>query len=100
MAELKKRVLHLSTGKQIKLFGNSLSIGKSLEIGEGVSPNILHIAQRGEAVGHDIRISNPYNLNELEVMEIADFNMRLWLDLKERIRQHGISSVKIFNKET
>jgi hypothetical protein len=35
MADLKKRTLHLSSGKQINLFGNSLAIGKSLEIGEG-----------------------------------------------------------------
>ena len=31
----------LSTGKQIKLFGNSMAICKSLEIGEGYAPNIF-----------------------------------------------------------
>jgi hypothetical protein len=38
MAELKRRTLLLSTGKQIKLFGTSMAIGKSLEIGEGYAP--------------------------------------------------------------
>lgn len=41
MAELKRRTLHLSSGKQIKLFGNSIAIGKSLQIGEGYTPNIF-----------------------------------------------------------
>jgi len=35
MADLKRRTLLLSSGKHIKLFGNSIAIGKSLEIGEG-----------------------------------------------------------------
>ena len=35
MAEFKRKTFLLSTGKQIKLFGNSIAIGKSLEIGEG-----------------------------------------------------------------
>ena len=39
MAEFKRRTLFLSSGKQIKLFGNSIAIGKSLEIGEGYAPN-------------------------------------------------------------
>jgi hypothetical protein len=38
MAEFKRRTLFLSTGKQIKLFGSSIAIGKSLEIGEAMHP--------------------------------------------------------------
>ena len=41
MAEFKRRTLVLSTGKQVKLFGSSFAIGKSLEIGEGYAPNIF-----------------------------------------------------------
>ena len=41
MADLKKRVLTLITGKKIELFGNSLAIGRSLEIAEGYAPNVL-----------------------------------------------------------
>ncbi len=47
MAEIKRRTLTLSTGKQIKLFGNSIGIGKSLEA-EGYAPNIfLVLIKRG-----------------------------------------------------
>ncbi len=43
MADLKRRTLQLSSGKQIKLYGNSVAINKSLEIGEGYAPNILSL---------------------------------------------------------
>ena len=45
MADLKRRTLQLSSGKQVKLFGNSVAISKSLEIGEGGPPNILSIIE-------------------------------------------------------
>jgi len=35
MADLKRRTLQLSSGKHVKLFGNSVAISKSLEINEG-----------------------------------------------------------------
>src|SRR5450432_113323 len=41
MTDLKRRTLFLTTGKQIRLFGNSMAIGKSLEVGEGSAPNIF-----------------------------------------------------------
>lgn len=41
MAEFKRKTLLLSSGKQIKLYGNSLAICPSLEIGEGAAPNIF-----------------------------------------------------------
>ena len=43
MADLKRRTLYLSTGKQVKLFGNSVAISKPLEIGKGYAPNILSL---------------------------------------------------------
>jgi hypothetical protein len=30
-------------------------------------------------------------------MEIADYNIRLWMELKEGIRKFGVNSAKIFN---
>jgi len=45
MEDLKRRTLQLSSGKQIKLFGNSVAISKTLEIGEGYAPNILSIIE-------------------------------------------------------
>ncbi|WP_298737868.1 hypothetical protein [uncultured Chitinophaga sp.] len=41
MTDFKRRTLILNSGKQIKLFGNSIAIGKSLQIGEGYAPNIF-----------------------------------------------------------
>lgn len=34
-----------------------------------------------------------------ELMELADYNIRLWMDLKDTIRKFVISSPKIFNGE-
>jgi|SRR5664279_2281956 hypothetical protein len=118
MADFKRRTLYLSTGKQIKLFGNSIAIGKSLEFGEGYAPNIFSLSgqQMDEnedpisekdnsekklslpkmAVKTPSKVSNPYRLTPDEILEIADFNIRLWMDLKDRIREYGAGSPKIF----
>jgi hypothetical protein len=119
MAEFKRRTLFLSSGKQVKLFGNSVAIGKSLEIGEGYSPNILSCIQQevettkpgstGKVLPDNPKekiisrlaatVSNPFSLSETDLMEIADYNIRLWLDLKDNIRKHGINSPQLFNSE-
>ncbi len=31
--------------------------------------------------------------------ELADYSIRLWLDLKDNIRKHGISIAKVFNND-
>lgn len=97
MADIKRRTLILSSGKQIKLFGNSIAIGKSLEIGEGYAPNILAV---GSVVSNDKAtpaISNPHKLSGEEIMELADYNMQLWMDLKNNIRKYGLDSAKVFD---
>lgn len=100
MADFKRRTLFLSSGKQIKLYGNSLSIGKSLEIGEGAAPNIF-LCLEGDAEGKTpTSISNPYKLTVDDLQEIADYNLRLWLDFKDNIRKYGIADPKVFNNET
>ena len=99
MAELKRRTLHLSSGKQIKLFGTSLAIGKSLEIGEGYAPNIFSIIQDQPESKSVSTVSNPHQLTIDEMMELADYNIRLWLDLKDNVRRHGLNSPKIFNND-
>jgi hypothetical protein len=118
MADFKRRTLYLSTGKQIKLFGNSIAIGKSLEFGEGYAPNIFSLLgqQMDEnensssekdnsekklslpkmAVKTPSKVFNPYRLTPDEILEIADFNIRLWMDLKDQIREFGAGSPKIF----
>ena len=99
MADLKRRTLLLSSGKQIKLFGNSIAIGKSLEIGEGYAPNILSCMSEqapGKSTG---TVNNPHDLSSEEMMELADYNIRLWMDLKDNIRKHGLNNTKIFNQD-
>jgi len=122
MAEFKRRTLYLSSGKQVKLFGNSIAIGRSLEIGEGYAPNIFSCLQQEletiKSVTNTTKlitepskekekpvsklissVSNPFRLSETDLMEIADYNIRLWLDLKDSIRKHGINSPNLFNSE-
>ena len=99
MAELKRRTLTLSSNKQIKLFGNSIAIGKSLEVGEGYAPNIFSCVE-GQPEGHTTAsVSNPHKLTTEEIMELADYNIQLWLDLKNNIRKYGLDSPKIFNQD-
>ncbi|HMC87874.1 MAG TPA: hypothetical protein VKI61_20270 [Chitinophagaceae bacterium] len=99
MADFKRRTFILSTGKQIKLFGTSMAIGKSLEIGEGYAPNIFSCSET-QTEGKPIsQISNPHKLNAEELMELADYNIRLWIDLKDNIRKHGLNNVKVFSSD-
>ncbi len=122
MADFKRRTLTLSSGKQIKLYGNSMAIGSNLEVGEGAAPNILSFMEQRqeESPGNIIpdftaenkpkkvkpiskpvaTVLNPYRLTVMEILEMADFNIRLWSDLKDNIRRHGVSNPKIFNRES
>ena len=121
MTDFKRRTLILNSGKQIKLFGNSIAIGKSLQIGEGYAPNIFSCAEQQQSVKATAdaakvqqenklaneppqkkmvtNMINPYNLTEVEIFEIADYNIRLWMDLKDNIRRYGAGSPKVFNRD-
>lgn len=99
MAELKKRILTFSTGKQIKLYGNSLSIGTSLEVGEGYSPNIFSCNNGLPADAATVTVANPHKLTPDELMEMADLIMDLCLQLKKNIRRLGPNDPKIFRKD-
>lgn len=99
MADFKRRTLLLSSGKQIKLFGSSIAIGKSLEIGEGYAPNIFSCVSEQIASKSNGSINNPHDLTSEEIMELADYNIQLWMDLKTNIRKHGLQSPKIFNQD-
>ena len=100
MADFKRRTLLLSSGKQIKLFGNSVAISKSLEIGEGYAPNILSAIEEQPDNKIPAGISNPHRLTVEELMELADFNIQLWMDLKAGLRRYGQLDPKIFGQET
>ena len=119
MASIRRRTLVLSTEKELRLFGNSLAINTALEIGEGAAPNIFSlfeeqvtdnavqkvVTDEGESKGSKPKafkkniavVSNPYKLTKDELMEIADYNIRLWMDLKDNIRKYGINSTKVFS---
>lgn len=99
MAELKKRMLTFSSGKVVKLWGNSLAIGKSLEVGEGYAPNFFSYSVTQTGDKSTATVSNPYGLTKEELLELADYQIRLWMDLKDGIRTHGTGSVKVFNKD-
>ena len=99
MAYFKRKTLLLSTGKQIKLFGNSMAIGKSLEIGEGYAPNIFSCIEEQPEGKTAASVSNPHKLSPDELMEMADYNIQLWMDLKANIRSHGVDSPKIFTQD-
>jgi hypothetical protein len=95
----KSRTLLLSSGKQVKLFGNSIAIGKSLEIGEGYAPNIFSSVNEHASNKSTAPVSNPYELTADEIMELADYNIQLWMDLKSNLRKYGLNSSKIFNQD-
>ena len=99
MADFKRRTLYLSSGKQIKLFGNSIAISKSLEIGEGYAPNILSVIEDQLDHKTPAGLSNPHKLTVDELMELADFNIQLWMDLKAGLRRYGQLDLKIFGQE-
>ena len=100
MAEFKRRTLILSTGKQIKLYGNSIGIGRSLEVVEGYAPNIFSYLSNEEKEKSAPAVSNPHQLTAEEMYELADYSIRLWLDLKDNIRKHGVNSPKVFNSDS
>jgi hypothetical protein len=99
MAELKRRTFLLCTGKQFKLFGSSMAIGKSLEIGEGYAPNIFSCVKEQHEGKTTATVANPHKLSVDEMMELADYNIQLWMELKANIRKYGLNNPKIFNQE-
>jgi hypothetical protein len=99
MAEFKRRKLILSNGKHVRLFGNSMAIGPNLEIGEGYAPNILSVQSDQNPNKATPEIFNPQKLTQEELQELADYNIRLWMELKENLRKFGVSSSKLFGED-
>ena len=99
MADLKRRTLQLSSGKQIKLFGTSIAISKTLELAEGYAPNILSLMEeQGDSKTPPV-LSNPHKLTLDELNDLADFNIQLWMDLKAGLRKYGQVDPKIFGQD-
>ena len=99
MADLKRKTLQMSSGKQINLYGSSIGISRNLELGEGYAPNMLSVVKEqtdGKTAGN---LSNPYKLTVEELMDLADFNIQLWMDLKAGLRKYGQVDPRIFGQE-
>jgi hypothetical protein len=99
MAEFKRQTFQLSNGKQIRLHGNSFFINRSLEIGEGFVPNVFSLFEEPSDGKPSFSVSNPHKLTLEELHELADYNIRLWMDLKDSIRSNGTNNPKVFNRE-
>lgn len=99
MAELKRQTFFFSNGKQIKLYGSGFGITRSLEITEASAPNIFWLIEGTEVSKSTVAISNPHKLSAEEIIEVADYCIRQWMDLKDSVRKHGVDSPKIFNRE-
>jgi hypothetical protein len=99
MANVKKNTFRFHTGKQIKLHGNSMAISKSLEIGEGFLPNIFSGSEKESGDRASAEVTNPHKLTAEELMELADHNILLWMELKTNIRKYGIENSSVFNQE-
>jgi hypothetical protein len=99
MAEFKRQTFQFTNGKQIRLHGNSFFISKSLEVGEGIVPNIFSLLEEQTAGRPTASVSNLHKLTTEEIQELADYNIRLWLDLKDSIRRYGVSNPRVFNRE-
>lgn len=82
MAEFKRKTFTLASGKQIKLYGSSFAISKTLEIAEGYAPNILSLSGEKATGNSPGKVINPYSLTADELQELADFNIQLWMNLK------------------
>ncbi|WP_300601989.1 hypothetical protein [Niabella sp.] len=99
MAEIKRRTIIFTTGKQVRLFGNSIGIGKTLEIGQVYMPDILSHSLESGGDLNGPSVHNPNKLTTEEVMELADLMMQYWLQLKDNIRKFGIENPKIFIRD-
>lgn len=100
MADLKHRTLRLTSGKQIRLFGYSVAISKTLEIGEGFAPNILSQIEDNQDNKTSVGVANPHKLTMDDLMELADYNIQLWMNLKAALRQFGGIDPKIFGQDS
>ena len=99
MAEFKRQTFLFSNGKQIKLYGTGFGITKDLEITEASAPNIFWISEGREDGKPTAIICNPYKLTAEEILEVADYCIRQWMDLKDSVRMHGVDSPRVFNRE-
>ena len=96
MAAIKSNTLLLTSGRQIKLRGGTLSISPTLEIGDAYTTGVFNFNSESKYHPELNKISNPYNLTAEEIHEIGDYMITQWQALKENVRNLGINNVQIF----
>jgi hypothetical protein len=99
VADFKRKTLFLGSGKQIKLYVNSMAIGKNLQIREGYAPNIFSCLEEQPESKTGSTVSNPYKLTADEIYDMADYNIQLCMNLKANVRRYGPDDPKIFRSE-
>lgn len=77
----------------------SLAIGRNLEIGEGYAPNFFAAIEAQPENKIPSGVSNPHHFTVEELMEISDYNIQLWMNLKTELRKYGQIDPKIFVQE-
>jgi hypothetical protein len=100
MAEIKRKTLLLSSGKQIKLTGTGLAIAKNLNVSEGYVPYLFSCVEEQRENNSGSIILNPHKLTADEIYDMADFNIQLWMDLKASIRKYGPNDPRIFSADS
>ncbi len=100
MAEIKRKTLLLSSGKQVKLTGTGLAIAKNLNVSEGYVPYVFSCAEEQKENNTVPIILNPHKLTADEIYDMADYNIQLWMDLKANIRKYGPNDPRIFNADS
>jgi hypothetical protein len=100
MAEIKRKMLLLSSGKQIKLTGTGLAIAKNLNVSEGYVPYVFSCAEEQKEDVQGSVILNPHKLTSDEIYDMADYNIQLWMDLKANIRKYGPDDPRVFSADS
>ena len=100
MANIKRKMLMLSSGKQFKLTGTGLAIAKNLNVSEGYVPYVFSCAEDQKENTTVSIIINPHNLTADEIQDLADYNIQLWMDLKANIRKYGPNDPRVFNADS
>jgi hypothetical protein len=100
MADIKRKMLLLSSGKQIKLTGTGLAIAKNLNVSEGYVPYVFSCAEEQKENNIGSIILNPHKLTADEIYDMADYNIQLWMDLKTNIRKYGPNDPRIFSADS
>lgn len=98
MAVLKKNGILFSSGREIKVPGGILSITRSLELADYFSRNVLYYDREHKKNKEIAPVGNIHTLTKDELIEVSDCMIQLWMELKDNVRRHGITSEDIFRK--